>query len=205
MCVWKVLFSPRSWYSHCFIWEGCWNKGMEACFENLLLCTAADTRAQQYHGRCFGRSCICWIWICFKILWGCMADGSHIFPFFTSSLPVKIICVNMFAWKSQEPAPASMHGNARCLSFPLVGSGLQSIVTCFGCHTMDDLLEATTRPSKASQWLQIRLATATGHEQKVMMLPTKNWEGSHWVLSEYLGRSWSAFMIHGRIVRCFDL
>ena len=86
----------------------------------------------------------------------------------------------------QEPAPASMHGNARCLSFPLVGSGLQSIVTRFGCHTMDDLLEATTRPSKASQWLQIRLATATGHEQKVMMmLPTKNWEGSHWVLFEY--------------------
>lgn len=66
----EVLFSPRPWHSHCFIWEGCWNKGMEACFENLLLCTAADTRAQQHHGRCFGRSCICWIWSCFKILWG---------------------------------------------------------------------------------------------------------------------------------------
>ena len=95
----KCFFSPRPWYSHCFIWEGCWNKGMEACFENLLLCTAADTRAQQYHGRCFGRS----TWAVgldlnlLKNSLGSITDGSHIFPFFASYLPVKKICMNMFA------------------------------------------------------------------------------------------------------------
>lgn len=99
MCLMKCCSSPRPWYSHCFIWEGCWNKGMEACFENLLLCTAADTRAQPYHGRCFGRS----TWAVgldlnlLKNSLGSITDGSHIFPFFTSYLPVKIICVNMFA------------------------------------------------------------------------------------------------------------
>ena len=59
---------------------------MEACFENLQFCTAADTRAQQHHGRCFGRSTGLDLNL-LRILWG-VWRMVHIS---SRSLPVKII------------------------------------------------------------------------------------------------------------------